>query len=85
MLPENVPALVCMVPTGLASNSLLEAMVFAHRAYKDSVSNIDLHQVPLSGNGECWNYPRLENRWNQCTKRNDPDHTKCKRIKIADE
>ena len=30
----------------LASNSLLEAMVFAHRAYKDAVKKIDLHAVP---------------------------------------
>ena len=30
----------------LASNSLLEAMVFAHRAYKDSVERIDLTTVP---------------------------------------
>jgi L-aspartate oxidase len=32
----------------LASNSLLEAMVFAHRAYKDSINTINLHKVPLS-------------------------------------
>jgi len=35
----------------LASNSLLEAMVFAHRAYKDSVSNSNLRTVPPSGGG----------------------------------
>ncbi len=35
----------------LASNSLLEAMVFAHRAYKDSISNINLRSVPPSGGG----------------------------------
>ncbi len=36
----------------LASNSLLEAMVFAHRAYKDSVSNSNLPVVPpLGGRG----------------------------------
>ena len=34
----------------LASNSLLEAMVFAHRAYKDSVSNIDHKQTHSLGN-----------------------------------
>ena len=34
----------------LASNSLLEAMVFAHRAYKDSVDNINLRNTP-SGDG----------------------------------
>ncbi len=33
----------------LASNSLLEAMVFAHRAYKNSVVAIDLPVVPPSG------------------------------------
>jgi L-aspartate oxidase len=33
----------------LASNSLLEAMVFAHRAYKDSVANINLLPAPPSG------------------------------------
>jgi L-aspartate oxidase len=33
----------------LASNSLLEAMVFAHRAYKDSVSNSDLRKVVSNG------------------------------------
>jgi len=33
----------------LASNSLLEAMVFAHRAFKDSVSNIDLNKDSSSG------------------------------------
>ncbi|WP_462249014.1 L-aspartate oxidase [Ferruginibacter sp.] len=36
----------------LASNSLLEAMVFAHRAYKDSISNINLRSVSPSGSGE---------------------------------
>jgi L-aspartate oxidase len=38
----------------LASNSLLEAMVFAHRAYKDSISNINLRSVYLlvGGGGE---------------------------------
>ena len=35
----------------LASNSLLEAMVFAHRAYKDSVSNINLRTTPPLGGG----------------------------------
>ena len=35
----------------LASNSLLEAMVFAHRAYLDSVAKINLHSVSLSVNG----------------------------------
>jgi L-aspartate oxidase len=36
----------------LASNSLLEAMVFAHRAYLDSVETIKLFTVsPLSGGG----------------------------------
>jgi L-aspartate oxidase len=35
----------------LASNSLLEAMVFAHRAFKDSVSKINLPAVPPSGGG----------------------------------
>jgi len=35
----------------LASNSLLEAMVFAHRAYKDSISNIDLRTNPPLGGG----------------------------------
>jgi L-aspartate oxidase len=36
----------------LASNSLLEAMVFAHRAYKDSITKIDLRSVsPLGGGG----------------------------------
>jgi L-aspartate oxidase len=35
----------------LASNSLLEAMVFAHRAYQDSISNINLRSVPPSGGG----------------------------------
>ena len=35
----------------LASNSLLEAMVFAHRAYKDSVSKIDLRTVPPPAGG----------------------------------
>lgn len=35
----------------LASNSLLEAMVFAHRAFKDSVSNINLGTFPPSGGG----------------------------------
>ncbi len=35
----------------LASNSLLEAMVFAHRAYQDSVSNIDLSTVPPPAGG----------------------------------
>ena len=37
----------------LASNSLLEAMVFAHRAYKDSISNINLRSVspPVGGGG----------------------------------
>ncbi|MBP6022802.1 L-aspartate oxidase [Ferruginibacter sp.] len=33
----------------LASNSLLEAMVFAHRAYLDSVSNINLRKVSPTG------------------------------------
>jgi L-aspartate oxidase len=33
----------------LASNSLLEAMVFAHRAYKDSTSNISLRKVSPAG------------------------------------
>ncbi len=35
----------------LASNSLLEAMVFAHRAYKDSVSNVVLRKASPSGGG----------------------------------
>jgi len=37
----------------LASNSLLEAMVFAHRAYKDSIAKIDLPIVlpPVGGGG----------------------------------
>jgi L-aspartate oxidase len=35
----------------LASNSLLEAMVFAHRAYKDSIVNIDLRNNPPLGGG----------------------------------
>lgn len=35
----------------LASNSLLEAMVFAHRAYKDSIIKIGLHAVPPLGSG----------------------------------
>lgn len=33
----------------LASNSLLEAMVFAHRAFKDAVVNINLRPTPPSG------------------------------------
>jgi L-aspartate oxidase len=33
----------------LASNSLLEAMVFAHRAYLDSVSNINLLKISPTG------------------------------------
>jgi len=33
----------------LASNSLLEAMVFAHRAYVDSVSANEPRKIPLSG------------------------------------
>jgi L-aspartate oxidase len=33
----------------LASNSLLEAMVFAHRAYKDSVINIENDLLPFKG------------------------------------
>ena len=36
----------------LASNSLLEAMVFAHRAYIDSISNINLHTVPQPAGGD---------------------------------
>jgi L-aspartate oxidase len=37
----------------LASNSLLEAMVFAHRAYKDSITKINLSSVsPPAGGGE---------------------------------
>ena len=36
----------------LASNSLLEAMVFAHRAYKDSVDNINLRNTPSGDGGE---------------------------------
>jgi L-aspartate oxidase len=36
----------------LASNSLLEAMVFAHRAYKDSVAVNSLRSVSPSGSGE---------------------------------
>ena len=35
----------------LASNSLLEAMVFAHRAYKDSIANINLSKVSHLGGG----------------------------------
>ena len=35
----------------LASNSLLEAMVFAHRAYQDAVSNIRLSSVSPLANG----------------------------------
>ncbi|MEO6541174.1 MAG: L-aspartate oxidase, partial [Ferruginibacter sp.] len=35
----------------LASNSLLEAMVFAHRAFKDVVSKIDLRSTPPLGGG----------------------------------
>jgi L-aspartate oxidase len=35
----------------LASNSLLEAMVFAHRAYKDSVTKINLPVVPPPAGG----------------------------------
>ncbi len=35
----------------LASNSLLEAMVFAHRAYKDSIAVINLRSVPPLGSG----------------------------------
>ena len=35
----------------LASNSLLEAMVFAHRAYKDSISNTNLRNTPLGDVG----------------------------------
>ena len=35
----------------LASNSLLEAMVFAHRAYKDAITKIDLRTVPPLGGG----------------------------------
>jgi L-aspartate oxidase len=35
----------------LASNSLLEAMVFAHRAYKDAVSKNHLRNTPLGAGG----------------------------------
>ncbi|MGB5005830.1 MAG: L-aspartate oxidase [Ferruginibacter sp.] len=35
----------------LASNSLLEAMVFAHRAYKDAVANIQLQKTPRLDDG----------------------------------
>ncbi len=36
----------------LASNSLLEAMVFAHRAFQDSISNINLRTIsPPAGGG----------------------------------
>ena len=35
----------------LASNSLLEAMVFAHRAYKDSIENINLRKASPFGGG----------------------------------
>jgi L-aspartate oxidase len=35
----------------LASNSLLEAMVFAHRAYRHSISNINLRNTPLGDGG----------------------------------
>ena len=35
----------------LASNSLLEAMVFAHRAYQHSISNINLRNTPLGDGG----------------------------------
>ena len=38
----------------LASNSLLEAMVFAHRAYIDSVEKINLRMVPSSGGIPDW-------------------------------
>ena len=36
----------------LASNSLLEAMVFAHRAYKDAVEKINYPSVSFSGGGD---------------------------------
>jgi L-aspartate oxidase len=36
----------------LASNSLLEAMVFGHRAYLQSIEKIDEHQNSFDGNGE---------------------------------
>ncbi len=38
----------------LASNSLLEAMVFAHRAYMDSVSKINLRTAPPSAGIPDW-------------------------------
>ncbi len=41
----------------LASNSLLEAMVFAHRAFKDAVSKIDLPTVPPPAGGAGGGFP----------------------------
>ncbi len=41
----------------LASNSLLEAMVFAHRAYKDSISVINLRSVPPPAGGSGGGFP----------------------------
>jgi L-aspartate oxidase len=41
----------------LASNSLLEAMVFAHRAYKDSISVINLRSVPPPAGGGGGGFP----------------------------
>ena len=49
----NVPVPVCMAPTGLASNSLLEAMVFAHRCYIDAAEKIN--NISFNENLPDWN------------------------------
>jgi L-aspartate oxidase len=62
----------------LASNSLLEAIVFAHRCYIDATENIQ--SISLGENIPDWKRP-----WYFEAKRNDPYYSKFKRIAAGDE
>ena len=60
----------------LASNSFLEAMVFAHRCFVDAGTNILLYYQKKE-------YTGLECERNFRTQRNDPDHTKLKELQLV--
>ena len=62
----------------LASNSLLEAMVFAHRAYLDAIEEFK----KINAQPEI---PDWDAEGTNESKRNDPYHTKFERTTIADE
>ena len=53
MLVVNVHLQVCMAPIGLASNSLLEGLVFAHRCSVDAAEKVNT--ISFQNNIPDWN------------------------------